>query len=61
MLPSGTSVFAAPTANAADVQVLYKAYWNLYLLTNDNTRGVHNPGFYTSVIAASVTQLLALP
>ena len=44
---SGTQLtpWGAPTADAANVQVLYKAYWNLTLLNDDNTFGVHNPAF----------------
>ncbi|MFO0757706.1 MAG: carboxypeptidase regulatory-like domain-containing protein [Byssovorax sp.] len=54
-------VFTAPTAVPANVQVMYKAYWNLFLLTNDNTFGVHNPIFYNAVLSATMTQLKALP
>jgi hypothetical protein len=53
--------FAAPTANVASVQVLYKAYWNMVVLNNDNTFGIHNPGFYDSVLSATSLQLKALP
>ena len=62
-IPAGAkpTVFAAPTANAANVQVLYKAYWNLFLLTNDNTFGIHNPGFYNAVLTATSSQLKVLP
>lgn len=60
---SGTQLtpFTAPTANSLNVQVLYKAYWNLALLNVDNTFGVHNPAFYTSVIQATTARLHALP
>jgi hypothetical protein len=62
-LPAGAkpTVYAAPSAVPAQVQVLYKAYWNLFLLTNDNTFGIHNPGFYNTVLAATSAQLKALP
>jgi hypothetical protein len=53
--------FSAPTANAANVQVLYKAYWNLVLLNNDNTFGIHNPSFFPAVVTATTSQLAALP
>jgi hypothetical protein len=53
--------FAAPTAVPANVQVLYKAYWNIVLLNNDNTFGVHNPSFFNSVVANTSAQLAALP
>jgi hypothetical protein len=60
---SGTQLtpWSAPTASAANVQVLYKAYWNLTLLNNDNTFGVHNPAFFTRVAAGTTAQLGALP
>jgi hypothetical protein len=53
--------FSAPTANAANVQVLYKAYWNMVLLNNDNTFGIHNPSFFNTVVANTSAQLEALP
>jgi hypothetical protein len=53
--------FAAPTAVAANVQVLYKAYWNAVLLNNDSTFGVHNPSFFNTVVANTSAQLEALP
>lgn len=53
--------FSAPTAVPADVQVLYKAYWNLVLLNNDDTFGVHNPPFFDTVIANTSARLAALP
>jgi hypothetical protein len=56
-----TTVFQAPTANAASVQVLYKAYWNMSLLNNDNTFGVHNPAFAEAVYQATSAQLKVLP
>ena len=55
----GTSSWT--TANPANVQVLYKAYWNIALLNNDNTFGVHNPKFYDAVFTSTTTQLKALP
>jgi hypothetical protein len=55
------TVFAAPTANPATVQVLYKSYWNMVVLNNDNTFGIHNPTFYDSVLAATSAQLKVLP
>ena len=56
-----TTVFAAPTANAANVLVLYKAYWNMVLLNNDNTFGIHNPAFFDAVCQATTVKLSALP
>jgi hypothetical protein len=61
--PSGPqqTPFSAATANPASVQVLYKAYWNMELLNNDTTFGIHNPGFYESVVTNTTSQLEALP
>lgn len=59
--PVFASYGAMSAANAANEQLLYKAYWNMYLLTYDNTHGVHNPGFYGRVIAATSAQLQTLP
>ncbi len=53
--------FNAPTANADDVQILYKAHWNLSLLDHDNTLGVHNPDFYDAVFAGTTSALSKLP
>jgi hypothetical protein len=38
-----------------------KASWNYYLLHADNTKGVHNPGFYDAVLAATNARVNALP
>jgi hypothetical protein len=46
-----------PTANPDYV----KSLWNLYLLRDDGTKGIHNPGFYNAVIAATTTKVSALP
>jgi hypothetical protein len=53
--------FNAPSASAADVQILYKAYWNITLLNDDNTLGIHNPSFYDAVFAGTTAQLSMLP
>lgn len=39
---------------------LMLADWNWWLLVHDGTKGVHNPGFYTAVIAATSTKIGAL-
>ncbi len=39
---------------------LNKAMWNVHLLLGDGTRGVHNPTFYKSVIAATTAKVNAL-
>lgn len=36
---------------------LFKALWNFGLLTNDQSLGIHNPGFYQAVIGATVTAM----
>ena len=61
--PSGPqqTPFNAATANAADVLVLYKSYWNMDLLNNDNTFGIHNPAFFAEVVASTTARLQALP
>jgi hypothetical protein len=38
-----------------------RALWNYYLLKDDNTRGIHNPGFYDAVIAATGAKVATLP
>jgi hypothetical protein len=38
-----------------------KALWNWSLLSNDRTLGVHNPDFYTAVLAATNAKAAALP
>jgi predicted CXXCH cytochrome family protein len=53
--------FAAPTAVAANVQVLYKSYWNMLLLNDDSTFGIHNPSFFNQVVGNTTAQLEALP
>jgi hypothetical protein len=49
----GTNVF--PTSGN-----LWKAIWNLTLLTNDASKGVHNPSFYNDVITNTLAQDLTL-
>jgi hypothetical protein len=50
---AGTAVF--PTSSN-----LWKATWNLGLLTNDRSLGVHNPSFYSDVIANTLAKDLTL-
>jgi hypothetical protein len=49
----GTNVF--PTSSN-----LWKALWNLQLLTNDSSLGVHNPSFYNDVIVSTLAKDLTL-
>jgi len=58
---NATMVWNAATASAANTQVMYKAYWNGQLLRNDNTRGIHNPSFFSGVIAKTSAVLQTLP
>ena len=43
------------------VQTIMKAYWNISLLVNDSTSGIHNPAFFNNAIAATSVALKALP
>ena len=43
------------TDTAGDI--LAKAAWNYNLITNDISLGVHNPGFSTDVLQASIKAL----
>ena len=40
-----------------DIQTLIKAYWNLTLLSYDNTFGIHNPAFFNQVVTNTSAQL----
>jgi hypothetical protein len=50
-----TAALFAPASDYA------KALWNWSLLSNDRTLGVHNPEFYTAVLAATNAKAAALP
>ncbi len=39
-----------------DIETLIKAYWNLTLLSYDNTFGIHNPTFFNNVVANTSEQ-----
>ena len=61
-------VQASALKNAAASATLFtagsdylKASWNLYLLQRDRTRGIHNPTFYSAVLAATNAKVAALP
>jgi predicted CXXCH cytochrome family protein len=60
-MPTPPPWFTGANNGANSVQVLYKAYWNLSVLMNDNTFGIHNPTFFNSTVAATTAQLRALP
>ena len=58
----GTVVWQNPVfMPAANAQIAFKSYWNLALLKNDNSYGIHNPGFYDAVLTATTGQLKTLP
>jgi hypothetical protein len=48
-------------SGASTVQTLMKAYWNVSVINNDGSRGIHNPSFFNSVVASTSAQLKALP
>ena len=54
---SGTPVAYLPPWANGDVTNLIKAYWNLTLLSYDNTFGIHNPSFFNDVIANTSAKL----
>jgi hypothetical protein len=39
-----------PPWSNGDIVTLYKAYWNLTLLSYDNTFGIHNPSGYNNIV-----------
>jgi hypothetical protein len=43
------------------VQTLMKAYWNISVINNDGTKGIHNPSFFNNTIQATTNALKALP
>jgi hypothetical protein len=49
-----------PPWGDAYLPVLYKAYWNLTLLSYDNTFGIHNPSFFNEVVTNTSAQLEAV-
>jgi hypothetical protein len=59
-VPQPAWLTATPTG-VASVQTLMKAYWNISVLNNDGTKGIHNPSFFNGVIAATDNALKALP
>jgi hypothetical protein len=65
---TGTTAGAYPTLppNPAwidpnTVQTLMKAYWNISVINNDGTKGVHNPTFFNDVIGKTSQALQTLP
>ncbi len=49
----------AATKLLAPDSTVAKAVWNYLLLSNDGTKGIHNPTFYQGVIAATKSALLS--
>ncbi len=56
---SGPVAYLPPWGNG-DLPTLIKAYWNLTLLNNDNTFGIHNPPFFNDVIQHTSSALEAV-
>ena len=56
---SGPVQHLPPWTNA-DVVTLYKAYWNLTLLSYDNTFGLHNPSGYNNIVTNTTKALEAV-
>jgi len=40
--------------------ILGKAIWNYYLITNDSSGGIHNPSFIQDVLNVSTTNVNTL-
>jgi len=53
---TGPVAYLPPWVNG-DIETLIKAYWNLTLLNNDNTFGIHNPPFFNDVVQHTSTAL----
>jgi hypothetical protein len=51
---AGTALVVPNSTNA------YRAIWNFMLINNDQSMGVHNPGFVKDVINATVTKDLSI-
>jgi hypothetical protein len=49
-----------PPWTNSDIVTLYKAYWNLTLLSYDNTFGIHNPSGYNNIVANTTKALEAV-
>jgi hypothetical protein len=60
--PAGTLKNASGTTALFGASSDYvRALWNYYLLKDDNTKGIHNPGFYDAVTAATGAKVATLP
>jgi predicted CXXCH cytochrome family protein len=53
---NGPVAYLPPWVNG-DIQTLIKAYWNMTLLSYDDTFGIHNPSFFNDVIANTSERL----
>jgi len=49
-----------PLLSTGNGQVIAKASWNYFFLKNDNSRGAHNPQFFTEVLNSTRTKVSAL-
>jgi hypothetical protein len=59
-VPQPAWLTATPTG-VANVQTLMKAYWNISVINNDGTLGIHNPSFFNNMVNATSAALKVLP
>jgi hypothetical protein len=55
--PVPPATTGAPVAAIATDSVVAKASWNLQLLSNDGSRGLHNPSFFQNVVVKTLEAL----
>jgi len=60
LLPPWITSVGTASGGTNDIQILIKAYWNLTLLSYDNTFGIHNPTFFNTVVTNTTEQLQTL-
>jgi hypothetical protein len=48
-------------AALTNVQTLMKAYWNISVINNDGTKGIHNPSFFNAMVGKTTAALQAVP
>jgi hypothetical protein len=55
--PVPPATTGAPLPAIATNSVVAKASWNLQLLSNDGSRGLHNPSFFQNVVVKTLEAL----
>jgi hypothetical protein len=55
--PVPPALTGAPAPAIATNSVVAKASWNLQLLSNDGSKGLHNPSFFQNVIVKTMEAL----